>query len=253
LGDGQRAIPIHLASQRGERGIAMRTRKKQDRIAAREWVPANDRFKTSFTNLVLTAVVASAGLHYLLFAYFPSLTAADLGEVGTEIAAVDLPPEVRIPPPPEQIARPATPRVSAAATLDEDVTIAPTTFESNPVENLPPPPTDRPGDVRERPVYIARDVEPRLRNGSEVRRLLQKVYPPMLREAGIGGRVVLWVFVETDGTAGVCQVHQSSGYPALDQAARQVAQRMVFDPAQSRDRPVAVWIAQPIDFTVTAG
>jgi len=231
----------------------MSSRRKQDRIAAREWVPANDRFKRSFTNLLLVAVVASAGLHYLLFALFPSLTAADLGEVGEEISAVDLPPEVRIPPPPERIARPATPRVSAATDLDEDITIAPTTFESNPVENLPPPPTDRPADARERPVYIARDVEPRLRNGPEVRLLLKKLYPPMLREAGIGGRVVLWVFVETDGSAGVCQVHQTSGYPALDQAATQVAEKMVFDPALSRDRPVAVWIAQPIDFTVTAG
>lgn len=227
--------------------------KRRDRIAARQWVSANERFKHGFTDLLLVALVASAGLHYLMFALFPSLTAADLGEVGEEITAVELPPEVRIPPPPERIARPAMPRVSAAADLDEDITIAPTTFESNPVENLPPPPTDRPVDVRERPVYIARDVEPRLRNGPQVRQLLAKLYPPMLKEAGIGGRVVLWVFVETDGSAGVCQVHETSGYPALDRAATEVAERMVFDPARSRDRPVAVWIAQPIDFTVTAG
>ncbi|MDT8436827.1 MAG: energy transducer TonB [Gemmatimonadota bacterium] len=230
----------------------MRAR-SEERIAGLQWVPANERFKRGFGNVLSLAVVVSAGLHYALFNFFPSLRAADLGTVGDEIAAIDLPPEVRIPPPPEQIARPATPRVSAAADIDEDITIAPTTFEQNPVENLPPPPTDGAVDVRDKPVYIARDVEPRLKNGDEIQRLLKKFYPPMLREAGIGGRVVLWVFVEESGTAGACQVHSSSGFPALDQAAERVAEQMVFRPAMSRDRPVGVWIAQPIDFRVQAG
>lgn len=226
-----------------------RERRAEDRV----FLPANERFKRSFYSWVAVGVVVSAGAHAALFELAPAFRAADLASDAGSIEAIDLPPEVRIPPPPEAIQRPATPRVSAAADIREDVTIAPTTFESNPVEDLPPPPAGVVADVRERPVFIARDVEPRLKNREEMATLLRRLYPPMLKEAGVGGRVVLWVFVETDGTAGVCQIHQSSGYPALDAAAEQIAEQMRFEPALSRDKPVGVWISQPIDFQVSMG
>ena len=132
--------------------------------------------------------------------------------------------------------------------MDEDVTIAPTTFEDNPVENLPPPPEGaKPQDV---PSYIPRDVEPRLKNGREIQRLLQRLYPSMLREAGISGEVTLWVFVNESGKAAKSQVQKSSGYPAFDNAASQIVDQMEFSPAMNRDKPVGVWVAQRIDFTV---
>ncbi len=187
-------------------------------------------------------------VHFALFEWFPQLQAADLGLVSEELSAIELPPEVKIPPPPEQIARPATPRV-AAAEVSEDITIAPTTFEDNPVETLPPPPAG--ADPAATPSYIARDVEPRLTNGREIQQLLQRLYPPMLKEAGIGGRVLLWVFVDEVGRAVRSQVHTSSSYPALDNAAAQIVEQMEFSPAMNRDKPVGVWIAQPIDFSVT--
>nr|MDP2470868.1 energy transducer TonB [Candidatus Palauibacterales bacterium] len=74
--------------------------------------------------------------------------------------------------------------------------------------------------------------------------------PPQLRDAGIEGEVLLWVYVESDGSPGVCQVHQSSGYAPLDRVAEEVARKMRFSPATCRDRPVGVWIAQPIQFRV---
>ena len=220
----------------------------RDRAAEREFLSAHERFKRSHFDRLGSALIVSVALHWVLFEYSPDLRLARLAAAPEEIAVVELPPEVRVPPPPQQIARPATPRV-AARPVREDVTIAPTTFEENPVEHLAPPPA-RQVDVRDAPVYIARDVEPRLRNGAEVRLLLERLYPPMLREAGIGGTVVLWVFVETDGSAGSCQVHRSSGYEALDRVAEQITDRMVFSPAQSRDRPVGVWISQPIEFRI---
>ena len=205
---------------------------------------ANERFKASFGAWLCCGIMAATALHFAVIQFFPALTAADLSFGVMETQAIELPPEVEIPPPPEAIARPAVP-VVAHTVLDEDITIAPTTFEHNPVESLPPPPS-RDVDVREKPVYIARDVEPRLTNGPEVGRLLTQMYPEMLREAGIGGTVVLWVFVETDGQPGACQVHRSSGYSAFDETAERIATRMVFRPAMSRDRPVAVWISRSL-------
>ncbi|MDH3297479.1 MAG: energy transducer TonB [Gemmatimonadota bacterium] len=209
------------------------------------WVTANERFKSRSEDWMTMGVVAAVVAHFALFALFPTLNAEDIDFTGDEIETIELPPEVRIPPPPEQIARPATPRVAAAA-LDEDITIARTDFESNPIENLPPPPAGaRPSDV---PSYIPRDVEPRLKNGSLIQRLLQQRYPSMLREAGISGSVVLYVFVDEQGRPAKSQVQTSSGYAQFDQAAASIADDMDFSPAMNRDKPVGVWILQRIDF-----
>ena len=218
------------------------------RASAAAFLPANDRFKQSYSALTYLGVILATAFHFAVFEFFPQLEAADLGSVSEELSAIELPPEVKIPPPPEQIARPATPRV-AAAEVSEDITIAPTTFEDNPVENLPPPPAG--ADPSATPSYIARDVEPRLRNGREIQQLLERLYPPMLKEAGIGGRVLLWVFVDEGGSAARSQIHTSSGYPALDNAAAQIVEQMDFSPAMKRDKAVGVWIAQPIDFSVS--
>jgi protein TonB len=218
------------------------------RASAAAFLPANDRFKQGYSAVMYLCVILATAIHFAVFELFPQLEAADLGVVSEELSAIELPPEVRIPPPPEQIARPATPRV-AAADVSEDITIAPTTFEDNPVENLPPPPAG--ADPEATPSYIARDVEPRLKNGRDIRRLLERLYPPMLKEAGIGGRVLLWVFVDEQGKAVRSQINTSSGYPALDNTAAQIVEQMEFSPAMNRDKPVGVWIAQPIDFSVT--
>jgi len=210
---------------------------------------AHDRFKRRYTGTVLVGILASVAVHFAVFSGNPAFGVVRLADVEEEMAVVHLPPEVRIPPPPTAIARPATPRISAEP-ISETVTIAPTTFEENPVENLAPPPPGTVTDVRERPVYIARDVEPRLRNGPEIRRLLEKLYPSRLKEAGIGGQVILWVYVEEDGRPGPCQVHRSSGYTILDEIAEQIVGHMEFSPAMCRDRPVGVWISQPIEFRV---
>ena len=99
---------------------------------------ANDRLKRSFSSWFWGSMIAATVVHFSAFAFWPELTAADFSFESDELEAIELPPEIEIPPPPQQIARPATP-VMASADIDEDITIAPTTFEDNPVEELPPP------------------------------------------------------------------------------------------------------------------
>ena len=225
-----------------------KNRRKERKAGDTAFMTANERFKRDYSSWLWMSVIVATFAHFALFNWFPQLEAADLGSVSEEIISVDLPPEVKIPPPPEQIARPATPRVSANVDMDEDITIAPTTFEDNPVDNLPPPPEG--AKVTDNPVYIARDVEPRLKNGRDIQRLLQRLDPSMLREAGISGEVTLWVFVDEAGRAAKSQVQKSSGYPAFDNAAQQIVDQMEFSPAMNRDKPVGVWVAQRIDFKV---
>lgn len=211
--------------------------------------PAHRRFQRSQRSVLAVGFMVSVVLHLVLFLALPQFRAQSLQASGGGITAVELPPEVRIPPPPERVARPATPTV-AEAEVSEDVTIAPTTFEANPVEQLPPPPKAGASKASDRPVFIPHDVAPRLKNAAEFRRLLQRFYPSALREAGIGGTVTVWVFVSTSGEVERSVVEQSSGYDALDAAALKVARRMVFEPALNRSEPIAVWAAQRIRFQV---
>jgi len=207
---------------------------------------ANEQFKTRSEDWMTLGIVAAVVLHFALFAFFPTLTADDINFSADEISVVELPPEVKIPPPPEQIARPATPRVSAAP-IDQDITIARTNFESNPIENLPPPPAGaRPSEV---PSYIPRDVEPRLKNAAELIRMAQRRFPAPLREAGVAGTVGVFFFVSENGDVTNAVVQSSSGYERLDDVALEVARAGQFDPAMNRDQPVGVWLILPIIFS----
>ena len=210
---------------------------------------ANDRFKNGFGNWFWGSLLAAAVLHFMMFAFWPEMSTADVSFTTEELEAIELPPEVEIPPPPEQISRPATPVISDA-TIDEDITIAETTFEDNPIENLPPPPTSTGNeDISAAPRFTPFTVRPELRNRSEVARALERNYPPLLRDAGIGGETLVWFFIDENGRVQRTQINKSSGYDALDQAALTVAEQMQFSPALNRDKKVPVWVAIPIVFS----
>ncbi len=210
---------------------------------------ANDRFKEGFGSWFWGSIAAAAVIHFGMFMFWPNATAADVAFTNTELEAIDLPPEIEIPPPPEQIARPATPVISDV-TIDEDITIAPTTFEMNPIENLPPPPSPGEGDISDAPVYTPFEVAPELKNRSAVQSALQRYYPSMLKDAGIGGTADVWFFINEAGRVEKFQINRSSGQKQLDEAALRVADIMEFSPALNRDQKVSVWVSLPITFTV---
>lgn len=213
---------------------------------------ANERFKQSFGALLWGSIVLATASHYLLIRYFPPLTAIDVSFGVRELAVVDLPPEVEIPPPPRTIVRPAVP-VVAQSPLEEEVTIAPTTFEHNPVETLPPPPSEKLRDLSEQPTFTPYTVAPSLKNRAEAERIVREKYPRLLRDAGIGGRVVVWAFIDERGVVRSCQVHTSCGNTMLDQAALEAVRQFEFNPALNYDKYVQVWVAMPIRFTVERG
>ena len=209
---------------------------------------ANERFKKSFSSWFWGSMTAATLLHFAVFAFWPSLQAEDVSFSADEIEAIELPPEIEIPPPPEAIARPATPVIAEAA-IDEDITIAPTTFEENPVENLPPPPDEVETDVSAAPTFTPFTVAPDITNRGEVQRALEREYPPLLRDAGIGGTVKVWFFIDEGGQVQDTRVNTSSGHTALDEAAIRVANVFRFTPALNRDKKVPVWVALDITFT----
>ena len=129
-----------------------------------------------------------------------------------------VPPEVELPDLPPLILRPAVP---TAAPVEEP-------------EWAPP--------------FIPHDTPPKLMNAGELVRLLEAEYPTELKEEGVEGIVLLWLFVDEAGRPVKLQLRRSSGFRSLDRIAQDVADQMRFRPAYNRDRPVGVWVAQQIRF-----
>jgi TonB family protein len=100
--------------------------------------------------------------------------------------------------------------------------------------NEPPAAVDEPADLS--PVAI-NPVSP-------------MIYPPALLEQGIEGRVLLRLYVDSQGklVGDSIRIAESSGYPALDSAAVQGAPSLRFSPALRRGRPVSAPFLQPVHF-----
>ena len=157
------------------------------------------------------------------------------------VESFDIPPTAQFttPPPPS---RPLIPVASEDEDLAEDITIEETGLEDFAWEAPPPPPDEGP-----RIKFVPYEVPPIPIGGMQA--LLRNVhYPEAAREAGIEGRVVVQAYISEKGV--VLETFILSGMPStgLDEAAVKAIRRTRFKPALQRDKPVAVWIAFPINF-----
>ena len=98
------------------------------------------------------------------------------------------------------------------------------------------------------PTFTPYEVAPEVRNVEQVRQALTREYPAVLRDAGVGGSVVMWFYINDQGVVENVLVNQSSGVEQLDAAATNVSRIFEFTPALNQNRPVAVWISIPITF-----
>lgn len=73
-------------------------------------------------------------------------------------------------------------------------------------------------------------------------------YPQIAIDARVEGTVLLQVLVGMDGRVEDVRVAQS--IPLLDEAAVHAARRWVFHPARVSGRPVRVWVALPVRFSL---
>lgn len=114
----------------------------------------------------------------------------------------------------------------------------------SPIAVAPPPPSPveaagAPGPTVTQPIYNADylDNPP-------------PAYPMISRRAGEQGRVVLRVLVSPTGIAEEVQVFTSSGFPRLDESARDAVRRWKFVPAKRGSEPVQAWVRIPIPFVL---
>lgn len=132
-------------------------------------------------------------------------------------------------------------------------------FQPNPVpgfggDPIPGPPAANPGPPAgegggtERGGFDVLKELPALLNRTEVQRALERGYPPLLRDARIGGTAVMWLLLNEQGRVISSEIKESSGQPSLDRAALGVAPLMRFSPARNRDQRVKVWVIVPLKF-----
>jgi protein TonB len=101
------------------------------------------------------------------------------------------------------------------------------------------------------PVYDVGSVEdpPELRNRRDVIRILERNYPPVLRDAGVSGDVILTFIVDREGRVEPASIQAvNSADPQFVEAARRVAERMRFRPGRVRNEPVRTSVQVPVSF-----
>jgi TonB family protein len=107
------------------------------------------------------------------------------------------------------------------------------------------------GEIRFTPFTVA----PAIKNRDEIIATMEAEYPPLLREAGIGGTAKVWLLLDAEGnTDRVMLVEgQTTGHEALDEAALRVARTFRFTSALNRGDAVPVWVALDITFSPPGG
>jgi len=173
------------------------------------------------------AGAAALGLVIAAFLFLPQprVTPYQLRRpVGVDFTPVEPSPLVYVPPEPVE---PPYRGVPVASDNPEVATIGPTTdlHERRPdVARIELP--EVPFFIVERKPKLVRTVEPE--------------YPEMARAAGIEGKIVVSMVVDTLGNVARADVYATSGNTLLDQAAVSAAYKCAFVPGYQRDRPVVV-------------
>jgi protein TonB len=135
-------------------------------------------------------------------------------------------------------------RTTAPELVDYIDSISADTIRSDvsPREVLPPDSTYELSSVEE---------QPSLANSQQVQAALARNYPPLLRDAGVSGQVVVRMRVQPDGTVDPQSITvEQSTHDAFSTAAVRVAEIMRFRPAKVQAKPVPVWVTLPIIFQI---
>lgn len=93
------------------------------------------------------------------------------------------------------------------------------------------------------------DVLPAIANQREAERMLERVYPPVLRDAGVTGRTTVTLIIDRDGNVepGSVTVQETSADAFRDAAVRAV-EKFHFRPARLHGQNVSVVISIPIEW-----
>lgn len=157
-------------------------------------------------------------------------------------------PPIAVPPKPKPALKPRSeppePRPVVAAPVE-----APSPIVASPHPPDPPAPAESPAAAVPAPAAALVPVTAPIFNADYLVNP-PPAYPALSRRLGEQGRVILRVLVNTAGQADEVEVRGSSGYPRLDDAARDTVRGWKFVPASRGEQPVAAWVLIPISFSL---
>jgi TonB family protein len=237
-----------------------------------------DRKKRSVWSARTVAV--SAGAHLVVLAMV--VTAANAGPAPVPVEIIDIghvaekapppPPKPAPPPPVEQqqqrvVVKGQTLELKTPTVVPPDLPpVDPNATRANPDDYTgegrvgneigTPEPTPQVPVVPDPPLPDFRtehipaenaDVLPQLLSPREAQRMLERVYPHILRDAGVAGRTTVLLVIDKNGQVEPGSITvQETTHDAFRDAAVRAAQRFRFRPARLNGQPVAVSITIPI-------
>ncbi len=200
---------------------------------------ANTEFKAQYTKYLEVGLLLAILIHAVAFAFWPEYVPSVYKLREERIEVVEIPPEIEIPPPPEEIARPEVAvEVEASDEASEEETIAPTFLDA---ENLPPAPPPPPPEPE---MFFAFDTYPVVTKSATPK------YPELARKAEVEGIVVVMVTIDEGGRVINAWIAESSA-EVLNQSAIEAAYEFRFTPAKQRDVAVKATISIPFRFSLT--
>jgi len=202
-------------------------------------VTAHGELKAKYTKYLEIGFLVAIVIHAVAFAFWPEYVPSVYKLREEKFEVIDIPPEIEIPPPPEEIARPEVAvEIEASDEASEEETIAPTMFDA---ENLPPAPPPPPPEPE---MFFAFDTYPQVIYAAKPK------YPELARKAEVEGTVVVMVTIDETGRVINAWIAESDA-PILNDAAIEAAYKFKFTPAMQRDVPVKATISIPFRFSLT--
>lgn len=200
---------------------------------------ANFIFKRKYGKYFGMAMLISLIGHIAFILGMPSINPEIAVQQETSMEAVDLPPEVVIPPPPQPLAKPSIPQM-AEEEIDEDITIEETT--PPPPDLIPEMPVAQQEEKAEEFLMVA-EVMPKFKTVPP-----QPKMPAYIARARVDVTTVIEFFVTKSGDVDAQRttVPTSSGYPELDEIAVEWAKKIKFHPALNRGEAVSVRVRVPV-------
>ena len=196
----------------------------------------NYKFKETYLKTFEITLLIALAVHVLAIWLTPPIEIQPYRLKDERIQAVDIPDEIVIPPPPEEVQAPQLP---TELEISDDVSVDETLPETD-FNPFAPPEIPEEGGTGE--AFYAFDTPP-----SPIKTEAPE-YPELARQAGAAGTVLVEVTIDENGRVVATRVVQSDTIASLEEAAMKAARNFLFTPAKQRDMPVKCKIAIPFQF-----
>lgn len=199
---------------------------------------ANFEFKSKYMRTLEVCLLIAAAFHAAAIFAVPPIEIIPYSLKEEKTVAIEIPDEIVIPPPPEEVQRPTLP---TEMEISDDVSVEETLPETNFDPFAPPEIPEGSGSAES---FYAFDTPP------QAIKRAQPAYPELARQAGAEGTVRVEVTIDETGRVIAARVVATNTIAALNEAARKAAMDWLFTPAKQRDQPVKARIVIPFEFTL---